>query len=491
MNIQARPVALVLALLAFLAGGAQAQNIVVWGTLEEDQHWDCDTVFLASSYVFVEAGLTIAPGTVIMPAPSFNRAKLESSIGAMRIEGTAEEPIRFVSAPLARRTHAVPQEDSTVLVHAEFDNAEFTYVGTSALEDQRVERLRVQNVTVKNSSFSGFSFSSATRGVKMENLKAVDCSTGFWISNAVLSGALATDCYTGFYHSSPGRIAVIDRCAAIDCKFGFDFGENAPDSLALTNCLAAFNSRVGVNTFTTIQNFSNNTIVHNGDMYMIDGGYGLNISDWYYGEGDSFPIRNCVFWGNTNQGQPCDVFISDRDRATQVVSFSHCNLTHGRESIVNPLRDELLMENCIQEQPLFTDTVERAFSLMPDDPGIDAGTPDTTGLNLGRHDLFGRPRLQGEAIDIGAVEGDWVLAVHELLPRFEVFPNPTTGPIRIVRETDEPARLLLTDLRGATLRDMTLSGNELSLDLADLPPGTYLIFLLQQSGVATGKIVKN
>lgn len=38
------------------------------------------------------------------------------------------------------------------------------------------------------------------------------------------------------------------------------------------------------------------------------------------------------------------------------------------------------------------------------DPAIDAGTPDTTGLRLPEFDLTGRKRINGNAVDIGALE---------------------------------------------------------------------------------------
>ena len=42
--------------------------------------------------------------------------------------------------------------------------------------------------------------------------------------------------------------------------------------------------------------------------------------------------------------------------------------------------------------------------LMCGSPAIDAGTPDTTGLDIGLVDLAGMPRVTGKAVDIGAHE---------------------------------------------------------------------------------------
>ncbi len=68
----------------------------------------------------------------------------------------------------------------------------------------------------------------------------------------------------------------------------------------------------------------------------------------------------------------------------------------------------LLMSFSLPSVPLFTDPENGDYSLSWNDttrsPCIDAGDPDTTGLNLPPYDLAGNPRISGGIIDMGAYE---------------------------------------------------------------------------------------
>ena len=64
----------------------------------------------------------------------------------------------------------------------------------------------------------------------------------------------------------------------------------------------------------------------------------------------------------------------------------------------------------IDEDPLFVGTGEDSYSILEDSPCIDAGIPDTTGLNLPPWDIIGNERIwdgDGDGIaiiDMGAYE---------------------------------------------------------------------------------------
>jgi len=62
------------------------------------------------------------------------------------------------------------------------------------------------------------------------------------------------------------------------------------------------------------------------------------------------------------------------------------------------------LEGNIDEDPMFVDTLNNNYQLQPGSPCIDAGTPDTTGLNLPYTDLAGNQRIYNGRIDIGAYE---------------------------------------------------------------------------------------
>ena len=62
------------------------------------------------------------------------------------------------------------------------------------------------------------------------------------------------------------------------------------------------------------------------------------------------------------------------------------------------------LEGNIDEDPMFVDTLNNNYQLLQGSPCIDAGNPDTTGLNLPPSDLAGQPRIYNGRIDIGAYE---------------------------------------------------------------------------------------
>jgi len=83
------------------------------------------------------------------------------------------------------------------------------------------------------------------------------------------------------------------------------------------------------------------------------------------------------------------------------------------------------------------DTGDYPFALSALSPCIDAGTPDTTGLNLPEFDLAGNPRVFNEIIDMGAYEWqggpgidepDYPLFIFDL---FQNNPNPFSSKTTI------------------------------------------------------------
>ena len=68
-------------------------------------------------------------------------------------------------------------------------------------------------------------------------------------------------------------------------------------------------------------------------------------------------------------------------------------------------------DNNLTDNPAFADTAGDNYQLLSASPCIDAGTPDTTGLNIGTTDLAGNARVAGSAIDMGAYEFDATLPV--------------------------------------------------------------------------------
>ena len=106
------------------------------------------------------------------------------------------------------------------------------------------------------------------------------------------------------------------------------------------------------------------------------------------------------------------------------------------------------LEGNIDADPMFVDTLNNNYQLLQGSPCIDAGTPDTTGLNLPSTDLAGNPRIYNGRIDIGAYE--WrdtnsvvtpdTSFIHKLY-LFQNTPNPFTNETEILFITADYERV--------------------------------------------------
>ncbi|MCK4357666.1 MAG: right-handed parallel beta-helix repeat-containing protein [Candidatus Cloacimonetes bacterium] len=90
----------------------------------------------------------------------------------------------------------------------------------------------------------------------------------------------------------------------------------------------------------------------------------------------------------------------------------------------------------IYDDPLFFDPDIGDYHLTENSPCIDAGNPDTTGLNLPPFDLDGNPRIYNGIIDMGCYEwqgvgiDDWYKPLPDVVLS-QNYPNPFSGSTTI------------------------------------------------------------
>jgi len=124
------------------------------------------------------------------------------------------------------------------------------------------------------------------------------------------------------------------------------------------------------------------------------------------------------------------------------VTISYCDIEGGIDAVhAWVLSTCNWLDGNIDEDPLFTGTGEHPFSLSGLSPCIDAGTPDTTGLNLPPWDLINNERIwDGDEngttiIDMGAYEfgaSPYIVDIQEpiisnsqsLISNLGNYPNP-------------------------------------------------------------------
>jgi len=137
-------------------------------------------------------------------------------------------------------------------------------------------------------------------------------------------------------------------------------------------------------------------------------------------------ITNSIFYNNS----PEQIYATSTNIDTIEVSYS--NFQDGEEGIQLGGNMQInWLEGNIDSIPQFVAGEPFSYQLTEGSPCIDAGNPDTTGLNLPELDLAGNPRIVGDTIDMGAYEWQDTSQVvdeeHEFYKDLYLFqnkPNP-------------------------------------------------------------------
>ena len=172
-----------------------------------------------------------------------------------------------------------------------------------------------------------------------------------------------------------GIICNIGNYRIINCTFKKNYSPGGASAIRARACnINIINTLIIGNTGVTAIHYNgasgtvlNTTIVGN------EAGIGFNYSP--------IMVRNCILWNNNmiNWGNLGDI--------------EYTNSESGLGGTGN-----------INENPLFVNTAEGDYRLRDGSPCINAGTPDTSGLNLSPTDLTGNPRIYKGRIDMGAYE---------------------------------------------------------------------------------------
>ncbi len=168
-------------------------------------------------------------------------------------------------------------------------------------------------------------------------------------------------------------------------------------------------------------------------------------------------ITNCILTNNV----PEEIYLSYDDYHPNILSISYTDIQGGEEGIeINDSGTVYWLEGNIDEDPLFVGTGEHPFSLLEDSPCIDAGTPDTTGLNLPPFDIIGKPRIFGDRIDMGAYEWQGTSIDQELSCAELVllnFPNPFISSTTInfsVTQNSDFVSIEIFNIKGQKVRNL-------------------------------------
>jgi hypothetical protein len=212
-------------------------------------------------------------------------------------------------------------------------------------------------------------------------------------------------------------------------------------------------------------------------------------------------IMNCIFWEND---APTGRDINNITSESITVSYSDIETSY----INGPWAGE---EN-IDADPLFEGSDTAYYQLSGGSLCIDAGTPDTTGLNLPPWDYIYNIRLydgdgdQDTIIDMGAYEYGSIqhgtvidqFKIPFTIENIQAFPNPTRGifNLQFTVNTLQTISIIIYDLFGremaVVMEKKLLAGDQvLKYDISGLPSGIYLCMLTtDRRQLAASRILK-
>ncbi len=215
---------------------------------------------------------------------------------------------------------------------------------------------------------------------------------------------------------------------------------------------------------------------------------------------------NCVFDGAKS------MFSSNRDNSGNALinsvvtnvqyykyfSGKNVNITYSYTDFWNndfslPQDTNTVYDNILEADPKFVDGSNGNYRTQDGSPCIDAGTPDTTGLNLPEYDIYGNVRIfdaknTGTArIDIGVYEFPVLtdIVINKTQPTefivFDNYPNPFNPMTKIAFSLPASVRVQLSvyNILGEKVSElinenMSAGRHEITFDASNLSSGVYL-----------------
>ncbi len=226
----------------------------------------------------------------------------------------------------------------------------------------------------------------------------------------------------------------------------------------------------------------NNTIANNVNyLYVIGGVYALLFN------GD-FDIRNNIIWYNFSGWDWYQI-------NSGLLIYYNCIMGgYGHPSLYN-IKENPWFVNPTPGPGLAFDGLSADWTLMEDSPCINAGTPDTTGLNIPAVDIAGNPRIFGNRIDMGAYENQTVWVKVNNAPvadNINIYPNPGNDKINIsLPGNNTPVWFDMSDATGQTVIHTRLYNELSAVYPQNLPAGIYFYRVFDKEKVIkSGKWIK-
>lgn len=501
-------------------------------TLVADATWSYDTIFVNEKFVISDdVVLTINPGTVIM----FNDFYNFIVEGTLLSQGTLTDSIIYTVADTSGYWN---------FSHTGWDGIEF--VNNGDMDDNDSSRfaycafyygfekydwygggvfriLNYSKVIIENSLFRyNYAHSDDNDGamggaISIQNDGAPIISNCTFLDNnaTVGGGAINIGCYDDEN--------VFDQVIIRNCYFKnnnalYDednsrYGGGAVkisgySDAYVVNCIFEENSSLTSGGAMLISGYAypyivNNLFVNNhadttGGAVAIKfyaGGFHLNntVTANYAGiKGGAYSIGcstdSCVFvnniiYGNTDgSGNYSQFFLkSDNDS----VKFYNNNIEE-----FDVAYDSVIYVNNISADPLWVNPSNGNYNLQTSSPCKDVGL-DTLDY-FPQLDLAGNPRLYGSEYDMGAYENQpgSFIAQNNFELEVSVFPNPTSGIIKINSKDLKIKNVEIIELTGKIVQQLSPDNSEFTIDISNFENGIYIMKIQTENKIITTKIIK-
>ncbi|GGE14896.1 right-handed parallel beta-helix repeat-containing protein [Psychroflexus salis] len=143
--------------------------------------------------------------------------------------------------------------------------------------------------------------------------------------------------------------------------------------------------------------------------------------------------------------------------------------------------------NILNTNATFVNSATGDFSLQSTSDCVDAGNPNTTGLNIPNLDVFGKNRIENSIIDIGAVEFQQPLSVvvNDKFFDLKIYPNPIENIFHVA--SNEKLKIKIFSIDGKFFGTYETK----IIDISNLKEGVYILKIENSTGkILTERILK-
>ena len=407
----------------------------------------------------------------------------------------------LLSGNIADKGGAIFAENSSVFcTHSDFDNNDANIQGGALWYKNDDIELNNYNIEISFCNFENNMAENAAGAIVIATSEESESFTNIVITDSRFKNNYAAQRSCLFILGEGTTINVINS------EFSYNEAERYVAGASMssfcqgtfTNCLfQSNNASIGGGNYNSggasvwseaSVDFINCTFVNNTAAY----GSALTVG----GGGIVYAI-NGVFWGNSNTQIALDTY----NDLGGILTVDYSNVQYGTDSIdISSLSTLNWSDGNIDQDPLFVGTGDYPYQINDYSPCINAGTPDTTGLNLPEFDLAGEVRIFNERVDMGAYEWNTFVGVSEPTIqatnlKIQTYPNPFSTSTTIEYELQRPStvQIIIYNHLGEqvkVIRQQQSPGKQqLTWNASGLPPGIYYYHMQVGDQIASGKMV--